>query len=90
MAFARLAFFPQGTPEQHAALVEEVGEVGHTPQGRTFFAAGQAPGGWQTVQVWSSFEELEAFDTDVFRPAQDRLGARGFPELPHVVDFETV
>ncbi len=89
MAFARLAFFPHGTSEQHAALVAEVGEAARSPEGRLFFTAGRAPGGWQTVQVWSSFEALEAFDAEVFLPALDRIGEHGFPDLPHVVDFET-
>ena len=90
MAFARLAFFPNGTAEQYAALTDALGDGGHAPDGRLFFAAGEAPGGWQTVQVWASFEALEAFDTEVFLPALDRIGDRGFPEVPQVVDFETV
>ena len=89
MAFARLAFFPDGTAEQYDALAAEVGDAGLAPEGRLVFAAGQAPGGWQVVQVWTSYDELEAFNAAVFFPALQRLGDAGFPEIPTVVDFET-
>ena len=88
MAFARLAFFPDGTAEHYDALAAEVGNDGVAPEGRLVFAAGQAPGGWQVVQVWTSYEALEAFNAAVFLPALDRLGDRAFPEVPVVVDFE--
>ena len=89
MAFARLAFFPDGTAEHYARLAEALGDAGLAPEGRVVFTSGQAPGGWQTVQVWSSFEALQAFDVDVFLPAIQRLGDAAFPEVPQVVDFET-
>ncbi|MGI3786105.1 MAG: hypothetical protein ACRYG2_35620, partial [Janthinobacterium lividum] len=57
--------------------------------GRVVFTSGQAPGGWQTVQVWTSFDALQAFDVEVFLPAIRRLGDATFPEVPQVVDFET-
>lgn len=88
MAFARLAFFPDGTAEHYDALAAEVGDAGVAPTERLVFAAGQAPGGWQVVQVWTSYEALEAFNAEVFFPAMERLGASAFPEVPVVVDFE--
>lgn len=89
MAFARLAFFPNGTPEHYSALTAEVGDAGRAPEGRIVFAAGQAPGGWQIVQVWTSYEALEEFNAAVFFPALERLGDATFPEVPTAVDFET-
>ena len=88
MAFARLAFFPDGTAEHYDALAVEVGDAGVAPEGRLVFAAGQSPGGWQVVQVWTSYEALEAFNAEVFLPAMERLGGSAFPEVPVVVDFE--
>lgn len=89
MAFARLAFFPEGTAEHYSRLAGEVGDAGLAPEGRLVFAAGQAPGGWRVVQVWTSYEALEAFNAKVFLPALQRLGDAGFPEVPQVIDFET-
>jgi hypothetical protein len=88
VAFARLAFFPGATAEQYARLAAQVGDAGLAPDGRLVFATGQAPGGWQVVQVWTSYEALEAFNATVFFPALAALGAV-FPAAPVVVDFQT-
>ena len=84
----RLAFFPGGTAEQYDALARETREI-DAPGERLVFAAGQAAGGWQVVQVWTSRAALDAFNAAVLLPALARLGGAGFPAPPTVVDFET-
>ena len=67
MALLRLAFFPGGTAEQWAAVVEALGEV-PPPEGRRAFAAGAVEDGWQVMQLWDSREDLEGFNREVFFP----------------------
>ena len=89
MAFLRLAFFPGGTAEQWAAVVETLGGVS-PPEGRRAFAAGAVEDGWQVMQLWDSREGLEGFNREVFFPSVAGLGDRGFTQAPVVRDMETV
>jgi len=89
MALLRLAFFPGGTAEQWAAVVEALGEV-PPPEGRRAFAAGAVEDGWQVMQLWDSREDLEGFNREVFFPSVAGLGDRGFTQVPVVRDIETV
>jgi hypothetical protein len=41
------------------------------------------------VQVWSSRQELDAFNAAHLVPALRTVGAAGFPQPPRVTDFET-
>ena len=88
MAFVRLAFFPEGRQAHYDALAQALAQV-PVPQGRLVFAAGPADGGWQVVQVWSSRQELDAFNAAHLVPALRAVGAAGFPRPPRVTDFET-
>jgi hypothetical protein len=88
VAFVRLAFFPGATLEQYEALDAELGDAPVPPE-RLVFVAGVRDGGLQVVQVWESREALDAFNQQWLVPALTRLGARGFPAPPAVVDFET-
>lgn len=87
MTFVRLAFFPEGTAEHYAAVADALG-VTEAPEGRLLFAAGEAGGGWQVVQVWRTREGLEHFNRTVFLPALAAMSAPGFPRPPEVTDFE--
>ena len=89
MAFLRLAFFPGGTPEQWADVVEAIGDV-PPPKGWRAFAAGAVEDGWQVMQLWDSREYLEDFNREVFFPAVAGLGDRGFTQAPIVRDIDTV
>ena len=88
MAFVRLARFPGAEPRHFDALAEAL-RGAPVPEGRLLFAAGPVEGGWQVVQVWSSQQELDAFNREHFLPALARLGAGGFPAPPAVTDFAT-
>jgi len=88
MALVRLAFFPGGRQAHYDALARALAEA-PVPPGRLVFAAGPADGGWQVVQVWSSREELDAFNAAHLVPALRTVGAAGFPQPPRVTDFET-
>lgn len=88
MAFLRLAFFPGGTAEQWAAVVQAIGDI-PPPQGRRAFAAGPIDDGWQVMQLWDSREDLEGFNRAVFSPAIADLRGRGFTQAPVVRDIDT-
>lgn len=68
MAFLRLAFFPGGTAEHWAAVVQAVGDI-PPPKGRRAFAVGPVDDGWQVKQWWDTREDLEGFNRAVFLPA---------------------
>lgn len=88
MPFVRLAFFPSGTAEHHAALATALQGV-PAPPARLAFLAGPRDGGWQVVQVWRDREGLDAFNQAHFLPALSALADGGFPEPPVVHDFVT-
>ena len=87
MAFVRIAFFPEATAEHYAALAAEIGEA-PAPAARILFAAGPGDGGWRVVQVWQTAADLESFNQAILLPAMRRLGSRGFPLPPQIVDFQ--
>ena len=88
MAFARLALFPQGTQQQHEAIVEGLGDAyAHAP-GRLLFAAGPTPDGWQIMQIWESQAQLEQWVQDHLGRAFAHAGSRGYPNPPTVTDFD--
>ncbi len=87
MAFVRLAFFPGGTAAHYQAVADALGDL-PAPAGRIMFAAGPVDGGWQVVQAWAFRDQLDEFNRTVFLPALARLGSRGFPAPPRVIDFE--
>ncbi|NHA67052.1 hypothetical protein [Phycicoccus flavus] len=85
MAFVRLAFFPGGTAAHEQVLADAL--VGAPePPGRLLFASGAVEGGWQVVQVWTSREELDAFNRDWFLPAWREVAGASFPAPPEVRD----
>ncbi len=87
MAFVRVAFSAGASQGHVEALAEQLGDV-PDPPGRLLFAAGPVSGGWQVVQVWTSRDDLAAFDEAHLRPALEALGYRGFPVAPVVTDLE--
>ncbi len=87
MAFARLAYFPGGTEEQHRAVAEALGGAHAEVEGRILFAAGPVEGGWQIVQIWESEEALGRFVENNLKPAFEKVGDRGYQAPPEVTDF---
>jgi hypothetical protein len=88
MPFARIALFPEGTQEQHEAIVEGLGDSHVNAPGRILFAAGPTPEGWQIIQIWRTREELEQWVQDNLGKAFVHAGARGYKYPPKVTDFE--
>ena len=88
MAFLRLAFFPAGTAEQWAAVVQAVGDI-PPPQGRRALAAGPVDNGWQVMQLWDSREDLDGVNRTVSFPAIADLRGHGFTQAPVVRDVDT-
>jgi hypothetical protein len=88
MAFARLALFPEGTQQQHEAIVEGLGEAHTKAPGRILFAAGPTAEGWQIVQVWETREQLEQWAAANLGRAFAHAGNRGYKYPPRITDFE--
>ena len=88
MAFARLALFPDGTQQQHEAIVEGLGAAYHDAPGRLMFAAGPTPEGWQILQIWETETQLEKWVEDNLGRAFAHAGTRGYPHPPKITDFE--
>jgi heme-degrading monooxygenase HmoA len=88
MAFARLAFFPEGTQEQHDAVSEALGGAIDDAPGRILFAAGPAPDGFRIIQIWQSREQLEEWVHEHLGKAFAAAGSRGYRYPPQVTDFE--
>ena len=88
MAFARLALFPEGTQQQHEAIVEGLGDAHTHAPGRLLFAAGPTPEGWQILQVWETQAQLEQWVQDNLGKAFAHAGSRGYAHPPTVTDFE--
>ncbi|MGN6721425.1 MAG: antibiotic biosynthesis monooxygenase family protein [Marmoricola sp.] len=88
MAFARLAFFPQGTQEQHEAVAEALGGAMTEAPGRLVFAAGQTDDGFHLIQIWESQEALTEWVDAHLGRAFAAAGSRGYRFPPTVTDFE--
>ena len=88
MAVARLALFPEGTQQQHEAVVEGLGDAHTHAPGRLLFAAGPTDEGWQILQVWESQDQLEQWVQDNLGRAFAHAGSRGYVHPPRVTDFE--
>lgn len=88
MAFARLALFPEGTQQQHEAIVEGLGDSHEHAPGRLLFAAGPTDEGWQIIQVWQTREQLDAWVAENLGKAFAHAGSRGYPYPPRITDFE--
>lgn len=88
MPYLRLATFPEGTREQHEAIVEGLGDAHRNPPGRILFGAGPTPDGWQIIQVWESREQLERWVQDHLGAAFARAGSRGYKNPPQITDLE--
>lgn len=73
MAFARIAFFPDGAQEQYDYLAQLMGEgVVNQPE-RRLIAAGPSDERWAIIQIWDSRKALEQFLEQYLRPRWRRL-----------------
>lgn len=82
-----MAFFPGATADHYEALETAMGDA-PIPPGRLVFATGLREGGLQVLQIWTSRDDLAAFNEEWLFPALSRLGTEAFPAPPTVVDFE--
>lgn len=82
-----MAFFPGATSDQYETLEGALSDA-PIPRGRLVFAAGLREGGLQVLQIWTSRDDLAAFNEEWLFPALSRLGPEGFPAPSTVVDFE--
>lgn len=69
MAFLMSHFYPGGTAEQYAIVLDAVHPDGALPPGQLSSAAGPTDGGWLIGSVWESRSAFESFVTDILMPA---------------------
>jgi uncharacterized protein YbdZ (MbtH family) len=87
MAVIVIGEMPNGTAEQDAAMMKEMGVEASPPKGVLFRAAGPMPGGWRIVSVWESLEAFQAFFQERMNPV---LKASGQTPQFHIWPAETV
>lgn len=81
MAFLMTHFYPGGTAEQYAVILNAVHTDGALPAGQLSSAAGPTEGGWLISAVWESSEALGAFVTGTLMPALADVSG-GFETAP--------
>jgi hypothetical protein len=75
MAVAFLIEIPGFTPEQSAAVLQELGLDKNPAAGQVFHLEGPMEGGMRIVDVWESPEAFEAFARDRLAAAFQKAGA---------------
>lgn len=75
-------FYPGGTAEQYAAVLEAAHPGGALPPGQVYHAAGPTAGGWLITAVWDSQDSFDRFVADTLLPAlaQRQGGFAGPPQ----------
>ena len=81
MPFLMTHFYPGGTADQYAVVLNAVHADGALPSGQLLSAAGPTDGGWLISAVWESPEALNAFVTDTLMPALAGVSG-GFQTAP--------
>ena len=74
MAVAFLIEIPGFTPEQSAAVLQELGLDKNPAAGQVFHLEGPMEGGMRIVDVWESPEAFQAFAHDRLGPAFQKAG----------------
>ncbi len=75
MAVAFLLEIPGFTPEQSAAVLQELGLDKNPAAGQVFHLEGPMDGGMRIVDVWESAEAFQTFAHDRLGPAFQKVGA---------------
>ena len=81
MPFLMTHFYPGGTADQYAVVLNAVHANGALPPGQLLSAAGPTEGGWLISAVWESPEALNAFVVDTLMPALAGVSG-GFQTAP--------
>lgn len=74
-------FYPGGTEEQYAVILNAVHPDGELPPGQLSSAAGPTEGGWLISAVWESRGALDAFIAGTLMPALQGVDG-GFASAP--------
>lgn len=75
MAVAFLIEIPGFTPEQSAAVMQELGLDKNPAAGHIFHLEGPMEGGMRIVDVWETAEAFQAFAHERLGPAFEKVGA---------------
>ena len=81
MAVHMTHFYPGGTAEQYAVVLNAVHADGALPPGQLSSAAGPTAGGWLISAVWESRAALDSFVTDTLMPSLAGIDG-GFQTAP--------
>jgi len=74
-------FYPGGTAEQYAVVLDAVHADGDLPPGQFVSAAGPTEGGWLISAIWESREALDVFVSGTLMPALAGVSG-GFASAP--------
>ena len=69
MAFLMTHFYPGGTADQYAVILNAVHSEGALPPGQLSSAAGPTEGGWIISAVWESRGAFESFVAQTLMPS---------------------
>lgn len=69
MPFLMTHFYPGGTAEQYAVVLNAVHTDGALPPGQLSSAAGPTDGGWLISAVWESRAAFDAFVEETLMPS---------------------
>jgi hypothetical protein len=81
MPFLMTHFYPGGTHEQYAVVLNAVHPDSQLPAGQLSSAAGPCDGGWLISAVWESREAFEIFVAERLMPALSIM-VGGFATAP--------
>ena len=81
MPFLMTHFYPGGTAEEYAVVLNAVHPDGLLPTGQLSSAAGPCAGGWLISAIWEPPEAFETFVAERLMPALDGV-VGGFTTAP--------
>ena len=81
MPFLMTHFYPGGTAEQYAVVLNAVHPDGALPTGQLSSAAGPCDGGWVISAIWESRAAFETFVVERLMPALNGVEG-GFTTAP--------
>lgn len=80
-----------GAPiEAYQALHQQIGELlgAHVPEGAILHVARATDDGFEVIDVWESKEQADAFKSEFYQLALERLGAGAAGTEPQLLEFE--
>jgi hypothetical protein len=81
MSTVMLMHWPEATKEQYEQARREVGWETNVPKGAQFHVSWLANDGLHVLDLWDSQTDFERFMNERLRPAVQRIGIKGIPNV---------